>query len=108
MICVNIGSGALASCCRGVTGTSTLGAGVWQLVRATAMEANPVSRVSALVISNTGDIVRKINADSSLISSKLTVWDYTVLAQDSVRRHSGVVKWLFAAAYRTMNKTKIT
>ncbi len=81
MICVNIGSGALASCCRGVTGTSTLGAGVWQLVIATVMQTNPVSRVSALVISNTGDIVRKINADSSLISSKLTVWDYTVEAE---------------------------
>jgi len=108
MICINIGSGALASCCRGVTGTSTLVAGVWQLVIATVMETTPVSRVSAFVISNTGDIVRKINADSSLISSKLTVWDYTVLAQDSVRRHSGVVKSLFAAAYRTMNQTKIT
>ena len=73
MIRVSIGSGALVSSWRGVTGTSTLGAGVWQLVIATVMQTNPVSRVSALVISNTGDIVRKINADSSLISSKLTV-----------------------------------
>jgi len=66
MIFVSIGSGALVSCWRGVTGTSTLGAGVWQLVIATVMETTPVSRVSAFVISNTGDIVRKINADSSL------------------------------------------
>jgi ABC-type uncharacterized transport system permease subunit len=73
MICFSIGSGALVSCCRDVTGTSALGAGVWQLVSDAVMETNPVSRVSALVISNTRDIVRKIDADSSLISSELTV-----------------------------------